>query len=222
MTSFNVSKIIVLESLRSTDKRTGEDLSKDLETLVIHKNSKIVIKYHWINTKLEFIDKLKQIEIDAKSGARPILHIECHGSSDGIELADNNFIAWNDIKSYFIKINEATNLNLFIVLAACYGGNIAKTIQTMDRAPCFATLGPTDSICPYEISKTLSIFYDRLISLHDGDAALESIFSEPLENGEYYFQRAEDLFKDVFSRLIKKQFEPNEMAKILEKNFHTP
>ena len=43
--------------------------------------------YHWVDTARELETVLRQLEAEAEAGHSPILHLECHGGRQGIELA---------------------------------------------------------------------------------------------------------------------------------------
>ena len=114
-----------------------------------------------VPTKQAFLAALSRIQTEAVLGTYPLLHIECHGSSDqtGIVLADASFLGWKELKPYLTAINVATRCNLLIVMACCSGGYLAQTLLPTERAPCWALIGPTTTVYPDELQSNLHAFY---------------------------------------------------------------
>lgn len=203
MPSIHFSKIVILESL--AEGKTGRRLCEDLRPINIQKARNIEIEYFEVDTKEVFLAQLVSLEEEAKKGHWPILHIECHGLEDttGICLANGECLSWVELKSYLTAINIATQCNLLVVLAACYGGNMVQIIQPIERAPCLAMLSPTKEIYPDEILKPLTAFYTELFYSLNLNAALNKLRTHPISNGNYYFQTAPDFFQSVYVGYIK-------------------
>jgi hypothetical protein len=164
MSTCHFSKIVVLQSLFEGDPKTGKQLFEDIDTAECFHQRGIEVKYYELNCKQKFITCLEELAFEASLGKWPILHIECHGSDDqeGIILSDGVFLSWMELKPYFISINKASQFNLIIVMASCYGARIAQTLTPIDRAPCWALIAPTDNVYPEELLtnflRLLSIF----------------------------------------------------------------
>ncbi len=94
----------------------------------------------------------------------PMLHIECHGSEDGLELADGSFADWAELKQPITELNVATRLNLMIAVAACTGGALIKAVQLSDRAPFWGLIGPTKPLSAGDLEKAFRALYLTLLS----------------------------------------------------------
>lgn len=200
--SVHFSKISILESLPHGDRRTGKLLLEDIETVNVFRNRGLKTEFLPAKNKPEFLAHLSQIQRDASLGDYPLLHIECHGSTDqtGIVLADNSFVAWSELKPFLTAINVATRCNLFIILAACYGGHLGQIILPTDRAPCWGIIGPTHTVYPDELLSTFGAFYSELLASLDGGRSVAALFSSKLRFGAYYFTPAVGFFKLAYAK----------------------
>ena len=53
---------------------------------------------------------------------RPMIHIEMHGSKDGLWLSEENTVlSWEELKGPIRHINIESKNNLFFFLSTCYG-----------------------------------------------------------------------------------------------------
>lgn len=215
MPSSHISKIAVLQSLPSGEMRTGRRLYEDVETINLFHSRGLEIQFLDVPTKPDFLASLSQLQREAAAGTYPLLHIECHGSSDqtGIILADKSFLAWAELKPYFTAINVATRCNLLIVLAACYGGHLGQIILPTERAPCWALIGPTDKVLPHELLSSFNSFYTTFLGTLDGDKSLESLSTKKLQNGRYTFIPAGGFFKIAYAKYLAEHCTPNELDK---------
>src|SRR4029079_6640356 len=59
----------------------------------------------------------------------PVIHIESHGSADGLVLASGELVSWDELVNLLRPINVASRLNLFVSISACYGENLARAIN---------------------------------------------------------------------------------------------
>lgn len=215
MSTCYCSKIAVLQFLSESDKKTGKKLFDDIEILESFYQRGIEIKYYELNSKQEFLTCLRELEKTAELGEWPILHIECHGSdnTEGIILADNTFLSWIELKPYFININKASRFNLIIVLAACNGAYLAKTLSTIDRAPCWALIGPTDKVYPDELLRDFTGFYQCLLNTLNGDKALNLLAEIPLKIGGYHITTSTNFFIEIYAGFIEEFATPKKREK---------
>jgi hypothetical protein len=176
--TLHISNVSVLESLPDGDRRTGKLLFEDIETIKLFRQRELKTELLCTKNKLEFLAHLAHVQSDASLGQVPILHIECHGSTDhkGIVLADGTFLSWSELKPFFTSINVATRCNLLIILAACYGGYLGQIILPTDRAPCWGIIGPTNTVYPDELLSTFNAFYSELLASLDGNRSLAALF----------------------------------------------
>lgn len=210
----HISRIAIIESLPEKELKTGTRLHEDIKTINEAYGHDLKITLHNIKTKEDFFSLLATLTDDAnRNDLYPILHIEIHGDKCGLKLSSGDFISWNALKPYLIKLNIATKLNLFIVLAACYGAYLAEILSCIDRAPCCGLVGPKDKILTGDIGPSYYAFYAELLTSLNGGAAIKKLQDAiPKNNGIYHPVIAEFFFKQVF----RKYFEVNCSDKEIE------
>ncbi len=209
MPSIHFSKLVILESLEQC--KTGRRLVEDLRPISILRGRDIEVIYSEVGTKDAFLSQLISLEQEAEKGHWPILHIECHGleNTTGISLANGECVSWAELKPYLTAINIATQCNLLVVLAACYGGHMVQIIQPIERAPCLAMLSPTKEIYPDEILKPLTAFYSELFNSLNLNTALKNLRAFQTTEGGYYFKTAPEIFQSVYVGYIKGSSDQN-------------
>lgn len=105
----------------------------------------------------------------------PMLHIECHGHPDGLEFEDGSIFPWADLKPDLVALNEATKLNLVIIVAACFGGDIARISGADDRAPFWGFVGPKGEISSGQLSDAMTAFYQTLLTTRSTLLAMKAL-----------------------------------------------
>jgi hypothetical protein len=93
-----------------------------------------------------------------------MLHIECHGDADGIQLTDGSLMPWSRLKPLLVNINLASRMNLFLVMACCYGGYFAAECRYSEPVP-FAWIvftGPSTSLPAGELGWRDTVRVDPL------------------------------------------------------------
>ena len=205
MVSSHFSRIVVIESLNQGQHHTGTRLREHIaENNIFHQRG-LGVELVQADTVERFWACLAQVLQDAKDKAEyPVLHIECHGSTDttGLVLADNSFIGWHQIKPVLTAINVATRCNLFVALAACYGAYLSQIILPTDRAPLWGMMGPTESAKPTDLLGSFFAFYSTLLASLDGDKALAALVSANARVANYYFVSAEGFFRKAYANYL--------------------
>ena len=205
MPSNHISQIVIIESLSNQEAKTGKILFEYIEGLIAHNNLPISVQFENSVNSTNFFSILGCILQDVKSKFEyPLIHIECHGSDDGtgIVLANDDYISWLDLKLILTEINIASESNLMVVLGACYGAHLTEIIQITDRAPCWAILGPAESVMPDDLISSYRLFYKELLSTLNWDVALSLLFSSSSRKADYWFVTAQGFFKKAYSRYL--------------------
>ena len=97
--------------------------------------------FNRIASRAEFLERLQLFEEEFRATKRrPVLHIETHGSEEGIGVSDEEELLWPELMEALILFNRATRLNLVVVLAACHGAWAVKMLQPDRRAAAFRGL----------------------------------------------------------------------------------
>ena len=164
--AFNIVHII--ESLRPGDHHTGRRLYDDLAPLADASTPPVKARYNPVQSRTEFLALLESIAIDARRYSHlPILHLEAHGSSTGIQVTSGECLTWTEFKDELIAINEITKLNLLVILAACEGASLLQTITPLDRAPWCIMIGPDRNVTAGEIERACQVFWRTLFDAGD-------------------------------------------------------
>jgi hypothetical protein len=162
----------IIETLSPGDYHTGRRLFEDLEPLAIAARPLVKARFWSVQTREEFLEQLRSIANDSRTqGHLPVLHIEAHGSPQGIQVSSGEWLTWLEFKGELTVINEISRLNLLVILAACDGAHLVNIIQPMDRAPVRALIGPNRTVSAGEIERASLAFYRTLFGVKDGVAA---------------------------------------------------
>lgn len=178
MSLLKFSKISIIESLGSSDKKTGKLLFDDLEVLEIFHEKGISIEYVPVSNSQELISHIQALTIGAKEhGVYPVLQIEAHGSNDkqSLILSSKEAIAWRALEPHLRELNIASECNLLIVMATCFGLYASSAISILDRAPFWGLIGPEELVFPDQILQSLTKFYTAIYSAGSAQALLESL-----------------------------------------------
>src|SRR5919106_108056 len=115
---FGFYRIYIFQSLPAGELRTGFHLLQFLKDLP---GTNGHLAYAEPATLTDLARELGTIREQLKAtGQIPLIHIEAHGSPNGLELADG-FLPWSVLKEMLTEINILCHLNLLSVISACYG-----------------------------------------------------------------------------------------------------
>lgn len=193
--------IVVLDSIPDGEFNTARRLKEDLNDIASYSLDGLIVHY----IRIENIPSLEKAifhivnEIQTKA-LRPWIHLEAHGLSDesGFQLADRSEYSWEKWKNIITPLNIATQLNLVLVLALCFGGSFASAIRTTDRAPVLGLIGPTREVTVREIERGFSSFYHTLFKSFSFKEAIKTLNSTA--SAQYYHVSAERFFYTVWAK----------------------
>ena len=195
--------LIIIESLKDDDKKTGTILNEELLKLKKFQQPDLKTIVFSINSKNELISLFESIiSMQEKVEFIPNLHFEIHGFENGLELTNSDRINWSELMDYFSRINFLTKNYLVIYLAACYGSSILKNISPLGRAPFKALVTPGQEITEPQILSGFTSFYDEYFTSFD---LKESVHRMNEELGERIFGLV--LAEYCFDRITR--FEPD-------------
>jgi hypothetical protein len=169
------NKISIVESLSPDDRKTGELLYDDIRMLEIFHQKGIEVEYVTISSKQELYEHIdKLIEEVVNHRLFPVLQLDLHGRSDkrGIALNSGETIIWSDFCNKLRELNELSNGNLVLVMAACYGSFVQGGIDLFNRSPFWAVMSPVEQVTPDDIHRSLGEFYR---SIFEGQASPNNI-----------------------------------------------
>jgi hypothetical protein len=209
-TEVRFNAVYVLESLAPGEPKTGQDLFD----LAVYPGTVSLEGMHAEFTPIAneeaLLKRLSEIAYAARVGNHlPIVHLEAHGGSDGIELADGAYVPWTRLIPAFTAINEACRNNLFVVAISCQGWNLTASLMPSDRAPVFMLIGPPTDMRADVLLAATRRFYETLASTTDVNRALEAMNDDaPFKSWKLRPATAEILFCRVFRAYIIEEATP--------------
>ena len=96
----------------------------------------------------------------------PILHISCHGSTDGIQLSCGDIIHWDEIREYLCIINSYLDGSLLLCMSSCEGFSACKMAMRKEKSqsPFLGLIGNIKSPTWPESAIAYATFYHLIIN----------------------------------------------------------
>ncbi len=192
--------------------------------------------YYSLENKSNFFDTIEQIKIFTSDLDKyPHIHVECHGSHNGIELKNGDKIIWEEIEEIFKEINGMCRNNLVVTMASCFGGHFSLSLlnnirfEEHCRAPFFALIGPEKPISYGELEDGYSGFFDAFLTQRDLGTAVDVLTNNSQYAGKFIFMTCESIFKSFIEYFIensinktyKYEHKLDERVSIIIKDFET-
>lgn len=159
--------IIVIQSLKDNERKTGDELQKDILQYKKYLHEDSFVKFYNVTTVKEFVSTLKKIEKEMSKGEIFTLHLETHGYEDGIYLASGECVSWKLFFDNIRPINIKMGHLLIVVMAMCKGGAIISYIEPEKRAPYKAFIGAYRDVSEDEVARGFSAFYGSYTTMLD-------------------------------------------------------
>lgn len=178
MISAPINTIYVIESLEDNERQTGTELYNDIIQRYAEyykSDTKLVSSHFKVSSKSEFLDLLNHCKsIIPNMNLGLLIHIESHGSEDGIWLSNGDMVSWSQLQEYLIDINFTADNMLYISMANCYGRFLHKTIDLSKKVPFCAFISASIEVRPSQIGEYFEPFFDKLIQSRDFISAYKS------------------------------------------------
>jgi len=203
-TKFN--HIDVIQWLRPQDTATGSRLLNDVLRVSEFARSGFTFRLHDISERNEFEAIIRaQTQAADTCGLIPVLHVETHGSPDGIGTGSDpaHGISWRELKPLITRLNVATRNRLLVTMSCCDGGYLGSIIQTTDRSPCWAFAGPVTEVSAGSLLAAYGAFYTIVLNGGSGSAAIAALNSHlPDGSPEFLFKTSRDFFIETYRKYI--------------------
>lgn len=207
--------IIVLESLPTGERKTGENLFDKVLQPWAAANPPLTALFNKISSKAHFLQALRAVDDQlAAKGSKPILHIEAHGERNaGIRLANDETISWEELRDGLTVINRRSGFNLLVVMAMCEGWWLSRLLLPMEPSPFWGVIGPTAPVWNSDLEGAMSQLYSTLFQTFDARAALDRA-----NKGAHYvdwgyrLETAEMMYCKVFHRYVGEMSTPTRLA----------
>lgn len=89
--------IVIIQSLKDDDLKTGEMLYDRLSTTLPIKYPDTSVKFYNVKDKRELAVTFYKFFNEIENGELVTLQIETHGCEEGIELASGELVMWKDV-----------------------------------------------------------------------------------------------------------------------------
>jgi hypothetical protein len=198
-----VTHIYVLESL--SEGKTGRRLYEDIKALQAFHGRTLEITFRDCPTRSSLLSELDGISKAVVPGGTCFVHIEAHGNPNVLGLADGKDVSWEELGPRFAKINAACGINLFLVVAACFGGYSATAIRLQEPAVYRTCIAPSDEIWNDQLYSAFHAFYSAALEkldIHAGIAALRNTTA----GKSFYIGTAEEMFRLGFKLAFEKHW----------------
>jgi hypothetical protein len=168
-----INLIVVIESLPEGEWKTGRLLREDVKMAVLPYGNNLQVKYKTASSADELVFLLQELAgYVALTGRAPMLHIECHGDPDGLQLADGSRVEWDRLRPLLSTVNLASRMNLILVLACCHGGFFAAKCRYQEPAPFAYMIGPGRAISADALFAFSDAFHTEVLKCRDVTQAL--------------------------------------------------
>jgi hypothetical protein len=166
-TNYRATNIVIIDAIprNRDDLQTADRLEDDLKSVVDSEGSCRAYRKR-INSKIEllvFFDELTRMCRD--EGLEPLLHIESHGSDDGLTIGDNDDpISWAELMPHFKQLNKASKNKLGLFIASCHGFSLAKHLNLDAGSPFNFLIAPQGEVSMGELDDSMTPFYRSLFN----------------------------------------------------------
>lgn len=208
------SKILIVESLPAGETQTGLLLYQALAPLPSQLNRPVAVEHRAVASRQDLENALLQALHDVVcEGHTLLLHLECHGNPNGLELrAANEFLPWDELSPRLTDLNVAMRLKLFVGVSACYGAYLVSQLLPTNPAPFIACLSTKRHEYDHDLFVAFKAFYTALLTSLNGDAARAALAGTGLAE-HFYFGDAVYWFKLAYSRYLAEQCSPDAYLK---------
>ncbi len=137
------NQIFILDSLPAKEAGAARRLFDDVSVQARTAAEAPAVVLHRAGSFGHFANVMEQCaQLAEREPYVPLVHLECHGSQDGLQFADGSQATWSEVKQTLTPLNVATRLNLIVVISACNGSTLAGTVEVSERARYGGSSGP--------------------------------------------------------------------------------
>lgn len=200
---FYLSEVLILDCLRSDELQTARstynfllDL-KNIDPGKIAENvNRLEINLEKITTRDEFLARLEKLLSIVNSHWNGIVHIECHGDGQLIEIGDaHEKITHEELFAIFRKINEKSKCGLGIIFACCNGLGPYNIRDFHIPSPFYFCLSYIGAISAGTLEDNMAKFYKNLFKTKK--------VLPPIEHSNFILQRVEEIYLNALYLVVR-------------------
>lgn len=212
--------ILIVDSIPVGERNTARALHQDVSLRAQVFPGGPAVLYCRVESKDEFDALLRELAAQAPQRI-PVLHVECHGDDQhGLQFADGSVATWAELKPFLTALNVASRLNLLVVVAACEGRSVVRTMTLDDRAPFHGLIGATREVFPAELERGFLAFYEALLATHSAGDALAAMRRAVPDTFVYW--TAQWLFQRVWDHYQRNHETPEARLERAQRNVANP
>jgi hypothetical protein len=214
--------VVIIESLPTGEKKTGEELFSTTIKYNGFKNPEIQSKLIQVDSKTELLNKLERLSEKAISKNEfYFLHFEMHGYIGGIQTANGDEVIWDELFPIFRKINVHYENSLMVCMAVCEGGSIIASTKPELRSPFNLLIACVNIMYEKEIIEGFEAFYNEFCQSYKVNESIHAYNSNvPNEDNklssitsEYLFDMLTDINRFPDNKLSMVQKAKKELKK---------
>ena len=200
-----IDSIEIIDSVPEGELQTGRELHEhilDLRTAI--DDPPWTVARHKISSHGELTKVLTDLAAAAKLEDKfPLIHLECHGASDHIQLSNGDRVTWSDVGVPLRDLNRSIRNRLIAVWAACEGiYSIMSMVGGITQGTSIRLIiGPGDKVKAGKLVDAMKRLYSTLIACPNVDAAVEA--AAKIEPSIRLF-KAEDAFTHAYIDVLRK------------------
>lgn len=200
-----VGQILIVDSVPTGEYPTAARLRDYVEANAIETRRPFQVGLARVETSAELFAVLAALRADVERTRRfPIVHIECHGTPGGLELASGEHVRWAALRPHFVELTVVARMNVLLVFACCFGAYFAGTVDAGDRASFGAVFGPNSPIRIVDVEDVFRAYYRTLLASGDAGAALEATRAA-VPGWGYFYATAEGVFRQALVGYMRRE-----------------
>ncbi len=200
----------MLDGLRQKDIRedkTGIKIFNQLRDMnEFGSEKKIFCSRDVVETVDALRDRLNALADELPADFAYILHLECHGGDDFIEIGDGREqMTWREFMKLLAPLNLRNECNVGLVLACCNGFGSFKVDDLAEPVPFYFQLSHSGVIYSNVLEESLTEFYRKILTEQDLHGAVSAAAPFKMKYAEEMF--ANLIYRVMHSESRKKSYE---------------
>jgi hypothetical protein len=185
--SVNVSELVILQSLPGDEPQTGSLLKESLTTVHRLPIPVTLVNVATAESLLGLVNHMQASAERARGAGVPMLHLEVHGSPEGLGLASKEFLPWDTLAPCLRNLNVTVRNSIVLVLGVCSGAfaMTAAANSPFEPSPFYGLVGPDQPVPVEYLPDAFEAFYSNLLRSGDFVAAVNALRQYLPEYGGY-------------------------------------
>lgn len=191
--------IVIIQSLKEDDLKTGELLYNKLSASLPIKYSDTSVQFYDVKDKKELAEVFYKVYNGIEDGELITLQIEAHGCEDGVDLASDELVTWKEFFGIIRPFNVKMLNLLLVCMSMCFGGALLTQFEPEKRAPYRAFIATGDKIKAGVLLDGFTAFYDNYHHFLNSFVAFEAMKKATIDantgRSPFWMMTSEDVFQ---------------------------